>query len=326
MTNRIIALAPMAGVTDRVFRPLCFENGCTLATTEMVSAQGYLTAPKSMNVYRFLLDRAPGEGDLRVQVFGCEPRFMAEAAYRLSELGCFTGIDINMGCPAHKVTASGGGSALLKSPMLCGEIVSAMCRATSLPVSVKIRLGWDENSINAVEVARICEQSGAQMITVHGRTKAQQYAGHADWQAIADVKQSVSIPVIANGDVVSGAAAMELLRVSGADGVAIGRAALGNPWIFAEVSASLSGHPYTPPHFSDVVDTALRHARDMAYWKGEYSAIIEMRKHFAWYLRGRRGAAHARTRLNAAQSLSEAADILHALEETPCEEHPDENI
>ncbi len=320
----IIALAPMAGVTDKVFRSLCFARGCNFATTEMVSAQGFLTAPKSMNVYRFLLDRAPIETDLRVQIFGCDPRFMAEAAYRLSDLGFFTGIDINMGCPAHKVTGSGGGSTLLKTPTLCGDIVSAVKKSTALPVSVKIRLGWDEQSINAVEIARICEQSGANLLTVHGRTKEQQYAGRADWEAIARVKRAVSIPVLANGDVVSGETAKEILRVTNADGVAIGRAALGNPWIFSEIAAALEGRAYTPPPFSEIVDTALVHARDMAVWKGETSAVIEMRKHFAWYLRGKRGAARARTRLNTAKSLDEAADILLSLVDLSSEEYDDE--
>ncbi len=312
----IIALAPMAGVTDRVFRPLCFEQGCALATTEMVSAQGFLSAPKSSAVYRFLLDRAPGESDLRAQIFGCEPRLMAEAAYRLSDLGLYDGIDINMGCPARKVTGSGGGSALLKSPALCGDIVAAVARATALPVSVKMRLGWDGESQNAPLIARICEENGARMLTVHGRTREQQYAGHADLAAIARVKQAVGIPVIANGDVTDGESAKAILRATNADGVAVGRGALGDPWVFARIAAALDGRDAEPPSFRDVTATALRHARDMARWKGEGAAVIEMRKHFAWYLRGKRGAARARTRLNTVRSLDEAADILRAF----CEE------
>ena len=307
-------LAPMAGITDKVYRRLCFEQGCDGATTEMVSAQGYLTAPPDRNAYRFLLARFPEEGPLAVQIFGSEPRFMAEAAARLAELGLFSSIDINMGCPAQKVVGGQSGSALMKDPDLAGEIVRQVKRATPLPVTVKMRLGWDEEHKNAVEFARVLEQAGADGLTVHGRTRQQQYSGKVDWEKIGQVKRSVSIPVIANGDIADGKSAREALGITGCDGLAIGRAALGNPWIFAEIKAALAGEEYTPPPFSQVIDTAMRQAREMAVWKGERSALLEMRKHFAWYTAGRRNSAQVRTKVNLAASFEEVEALLRSLE------------
>ena len=309
-----LALAPMAGITDQVFRRLCFEFGCGQATTEMVSAQGYLTAPPDRNAYRFLLARYPDEGPLAVQIFGSDPGFMAQAAARLSDLGCFSAIDINMGCPAQKVVGGQAGSALMKDPALAEKIVRQTVRATFLPVTVKMRLGWDDSSRCAVPFARMLEQAGAAALTVHGRTRAQQYAGRADWEAIAQVKQAVRIPVIANGDIVDGPSALEALRITGCDGLAIGRGALGKPWVFAEIRAALAGTPFTPPPFSQIVDIAMRHAREMAAWKGPRSALLEMRKHFSWYTAGRRGAALVRTQVNLAQSFEAVEALLRSLE------------
>ena len=307
-------LAPMAGITDQVFRRLCFEQGCDGATTEMVSAQGFLTAPPDRNAYRFLLARFPEEGPLAVQIFGSEPMFMAQAAAKLTELGLFTAIDINMGCPAQKVVGGQSGSALMKDAELAAEIVRQVKRATTLPVTVKMRLGWDEEHKNAVAFAQALEQAGADMLTVHGRTRMQQYAGKADWKMIGQVKQAVRIPVIANGDIVDGPSALEVLRVTGCDGLAVGRAALGNPWVFAEIKAALKGEPYAPPPFSQVIDTAMRQAREMAEWKGERSAILEMRKHFAWYTAGRRNSAQVRTKVNLANTFEEVEELLRSLE------------
>ena len=306
-------LSPMAGITDQVFRRLCFEQGCDGATTEMVSAQGYLTAPPDRNAYRFLLARFPEEGPLAVQIFGSEPLFMAQAAEKLTDLGCFSSIDINMGCPAQKVVGGQSGSALMKDPDLAAEIVRQVKRATVLPVTVKMRLGWDEEHRNAVTFAKMLEQAGADMLTVHGRTRQQQYAGKADWAMITQVKQAVAIPVIANGDIVNGSSALDALRVTGCDGLAIGRAALGNPWIFAEIKSALNGEVFTPPPFSQVIDTAMRQAREMAAWKGERSALLEMRKHFAWYTAGRRNSAQVRTRVNLASSFEEVEALLRSL-------------
>ncbi len=307
-------LAPMAGITDKVFRRLCFEQGCDGATTEMVSAQGFLTAPKDRNAYRFLLDRYPDEGALSVQIFGNEPAFMAEAAARLCNLGRFTGIDINMGCPAQKVVGGQSGSALMKDVPLATEIVRAVKKSSFLPVTVKMRLGWDDDHKNAVPFARAMADAGADGLTVHGRTRMQQYAGKADWDAIGEVKAAVKIPVLANGDVTDGESARRALAITGCDGIAVGRGALGKPWVFREIRAALEGKTYTPPSYREIVEIALRQAREMSEWKGEKSAVLEMRKFFGWYIAGRRGAAQLRTRLNLAPTLSEAEKLLRTLE------------
>ena len=308
-----VYLAPMAGITDQVFRRLCFEKGCDGATTEMVSAQGYLTAPKDRNAYRFLLASFPEEGRLAVQLFGSEPQFLAEAAKRLTDLGAFSSIDINMGCPAQKVVGGQAGSALMKAPALAGRIVEAVKAATELPVTVKMRLGWQENT--AVSFARVLESAGADGLTVHGRTRMQQYSGKADWPAIGEVKAAVRIPVIANGDVTNGEEALRCLAETGCDGLAVGRGALGNPWLFAEISAALAGISYTAPGYEEVIETAMRHGREMAQWKGERSAVLEMRKHFSWYIAGRRGAAAVRTQIHQAPTLEAVETLLRSLTE-----------
>lgn len=309
-----LALAPMAGITDKVFRRLCFEMGCFAATTEMVSAQGFLTAPRDRNAYRFLLERFPEEGDLAVQIFGSDPVFLARAAAELEAMGRYTGIDLNMGCPAQKVVGGQSGSALMKDPALAGKIVESVKKAVSLPVTVKMRLGWDDAHKNAVSFAKMLEQSGADGLTVHGRTRMQQYAGKADWAAIGEVKAAVHIPVIANGDVTDGESARECLHVTGCDGIAVGRGALGRPWVFQQIRAALEGRPFEAPAFSQVIDIALRQAREMAEWKGEKSALLEMRKHFSWYTFGRRGAARVRTEINRALSFGEVETLLRSLD------------
>ncbi len=315
-----VVLAPMAGITDCVFRRLCFEHGCDGATTEMVSAQGYMTAPKALEAYGNLLKLLPGEGPVAVQIFGREPKWIAMAADVLTQLGRFTSIDINMGCPAQKVTGGGNGSALMKDPVLCGKLVDACVKATVLPVTVKMRLGWDEKSVTAIEVARAAEENGASVLTVHGRTRNQFYSGRADREKIAQVKQAVHIPVYANGDVDSGASALDMLETTGCDGLAVGRAALGNPWIFEEIKAALQGRTCTKPSYGDIVSLSMRQAEEMAAWKGEYRAVLEMRKHFSWYISGRRGCARLRTRINEAQTLAEVRGLMETLSdrEDPC--------
>ena len=305
----------MAGITDQVYRRICFEKGCDGATTEMVSAQGFLTAPKDRNAYKFLLARFPEEGPLSVQIFGSQPHFMADAARGLTELGLFCAIDINMGCPAQKVVGGQSGSALMKDPPLAGRIVEAVKNATFLPVTVKMRIGWDENNKNAVEFAKTVESAGADGLTVHGRTRMQQYSGKADWEMIARVKDAVGIPVIANGDIVDGKSALECLKITGCDGLAVGRGALGNPWIFSRIKQALRGEEEGLPTLEEMIETAMTHAREMEKWKGEKSAVLEMRKHFAWYVTGRRGVAKMRTRLNLAQSFEEVEALLRSIEE-----------
>lgn len=300
----------MAGISDWPMRTLCVEQGCNYTTTEMVSAQGFLTAPDTLNVYRYLLAVGPAEPKPVVQIFGRRADLLSQAAEKLTDTGLFSGVDINMGCPAQKVVTGGAGSALMKDLPLCAALISAVRGATALPVSVKMRLGWDEEHINALELAHIAEDCGADLLTVHGRTRAQQYAGHADWEQIARVKEAVRVPVLCNGDVDSAQAALEALRVTGCDGVAIGRGALGNPFLFRQIREALDGETTAYPSDEEIIDTAIRHGNMMLAWKGERSAVLEMRKHLCWYIRGRRGAAQLRTRITAADTMEQVFDLL----------------
>lgn len=309
-----VCLAPMAGITDRVFRDLCFEYGCDGATTEMVSAQGYITAPKERNAYQYLLSANDHEGPLAVQLFGDDPAHFHEAAARLTELNRFCGIDINMGCPAPKIVGGGAGSALLKAPLTAERIVRETVKATTLPVTVKMRIGWDESSINAVPFAQMLESAGAAALTVHGRTRDQQYSGRADWYTIAKVRDAVRIPVIANGDITDAASALECMRVTGCNLIAVGRGALGRPYLFGEIKSAVLGRTYIPPARRDILALAMRHAEEMASWLGEKPAVLEMRKHFGWYITGMRGAARLRPLINTAHTLDEVRQLLSTLD------------
>ena len=306
----ILALAPMAGVTDWPMRLLCAEQGCNYTTTEMISAQGFLAAPDTLHVYRHLLCVSPDEPRPVVQIFGHRSDLMADAAARLSDTGLFSGVDINMGCPAHKVVSSGSGSALMRDLPLCAQLIAAVRAATSLPLSVKMRLGWDEAHINAPELARIAQEQGAELITVHGRTRTQQYAGSANWQEIARVKRAVRIPVLANGDIHCAQSALDALAQTGCDGLAIGRGALGNPFVFRQIRAALQGKSAPPPNIDAVVATAIRHGDMMLEWKGEHAAVLEMRKHMCWYIHGKPSAARLRTRITAVQTMAEVYALL----------------
>ena len=306
----IIALAPMAGITDWPMRLLCSEYGCNYSTTEMVSAMGFLSAPDSLHVYRYLLAKDPNEVTPLVQIFGHEPQLMSQAAAKLTDMNAFAGIDINMGCPAQKVAGSGSGSALMKNLTLAAQVITLVRAATSLPLSVKMRLGWDDESICAKELAHICEDCGVDLITVHGRTRMQQYSGEADWNKIAEVKQSVRIPVILNGDITSADDALRAIDLTGCDGVAVGRGALGNPFLFAQIKAAFEGKEIPQYPAEHVINTAIRHGEMMRAWKGEKSAVPEMRKHLCWYIRGQRGAAKLRTQLTAVSTLNEVYELL----------------
>ena len=305
-------LAPMAGVTDACFRPLCYEQHCAMAVSEMVSAKGFLYMNKNDRAVRELLMRAPNEGICALQLFGHEPDLIGEAANQLQHIG-FDMIDINMGCPTHKIVGNGDGSALMKSPDLCREIVENVIKRCDLPVTVKIRAGWDEHSINAVSVARRCADAGAAAITVHGRTRSQFYAGKADWGIIADVSSAVKVPVVGNGDVRSGADAMRMMNETGCDAVAIGRAAQGNPWIFKDVLCAIEGEAFTPPTIHDRVKMALRHMDEMLLMRSERGTMLEMRKHIAWYLKDARGCAKIRAQINGLNSIDAVRGALNDL-------------
>lgn len=305
-----LRLAPMAGVSDWPFRLLCFEQGCDAAYTEMVSAMGLKCAPPGNLAATQLLETHPSEGPVYVQIFGKEPEIMAWAAAQLEKSGRYRGVDINMGCPAPKIAGSGEGSALMREPALAARIIQAVVKAVSLPVSVKMRLGWDENSVNVLELARIAQESGVKSVIVHGRTRSQQYGGKADWDQIARVKQALSIPVYGNGDVFGGQDALRLWKLSGCDGLLIGRGAMGNPWIFSQVKAVFRGEGAGFPGVEQRVHTALRHARMMAAWKGESVAVKEMRKHLGWYAGGLKGAGKLRAQANTVKTMAELETCL----------------
>jgi len=304
-------LAPMAGVTDAAMRLLCHEQGAAWAVSEMLSAKGWVFSQGKNRNANDLLKRLPGEGVVGLQLFGSEGEYVAEAARQLEDRG-FDFFDLNFGCPAPKITGNGEGSAMLRTPEKLGRVVRALVDATSRPVTAKIRSGWDEAHVNAPEVARICEDNGAQAIAVHARTRMQQYAGQADWNVIGQVKRAVSIPVFGNGDVRTGADALRMLEQTGCDGVIVGRAAQGNPWVFREIAAALEGRQAPPPTPDERVDMAFRHFELEQALYGEKLAVLEMRKHIAWYVHGLKGASRFRDRINA---LGTARQVLEALSE-----------
>ena len=320
-------VAPMAGISDRSFRRLCMEAGAEYSVSEMVCAKAlcYEQRIKKTGEEHFktasLATVLKEDMPMALQLFGGEPEFMAEAVAMIvdgSYKGCKStslpaAIDINMGCPVHKIVSNGEGSALMKDPDLAGRIVeAAVGAAAGLPVTVKLRAGWDKDSINAVEVAKTVESAGAAAVCVHGRTRNQMYSGSSDNGIIGLVKDALKISVIGNGDVTDGASALKMINETACDGIMIGRGAIGNPFVFAEIRAALEGREFDPPSVDTVIDTALLQLRMMIEEKGEKVAIAESRKHLCHYLKGFSGASEARGRVNFAMTYGEVEEILRS--------------
>ncbi len=306
LKNNLI-LAPMAGVSDLPFRLLCKEQGAGLVCMEMVSAKAIYYHNRNTET---LLRIHPKEGPVSLQLFGSDPILMGEIASRIEDRP-FDILDINMGCPVPKVVNNGEGSALMKDPKLAGRIIRETVKAVKKPVTVKMRLGFDKDHQNVTELAKIAEDAGAAAVAVHGRTREQYYSGRADWEMIAKVKDSLSIPVIGNGDVFRGEDALKLLKQTGCDGVMIARGARGNPWIFREAAACLAGLPIPErPAFPEVREMILRHGRMQEAYKGSYTGIREMRKHVAWYTAGMPHSARLRQRANEIESMEELESLL----------------
>ena len=306
------ALAPMAGVADRAMREICVEYGAGFTVGELTSSKGVsLGDKKSFS----LLSCNDAERPIASQLFGSDPQTMALAAVKALEFKPDF-IDINMGCPAPKVAGNGGGSALMKDPVSAAEIVKNVVNAVNIPVTVKMRTGWDSDTVNAVELAKRCEAAGAQMITVHGRTRMQMYAPGIDYKTITEVKKAVKIPVVANGDVTDGKSAKFMYETTGCDYVMVGRAAQGNPFVFAEINAFLSGKNYTPETLETRFSVLLRQVELMHKYKDPHNAILESRKHTAWYMTGLKGAANLRRMCGEISQISDIERIIEiALEQ-----------
>ena len=309
LENNLI-LAPMAGVTDLPFRLLCKEQGAGLLCMEMVSAKAILYNNKNTEALMAIDDREP---PVSLQLFGSDPDVISEMAKRIEERP-FSILDINMGCPVPKVTGNGEGSALMKNPKLVEEIITKTARAIRKPVTVKIRKGFDEEHINAVEMAHIAQESGAAAIAVHGRTREQYYSGKADWEIIRKVKEAVKIPVIGNGDVWTPQDAIDMRKQTGCDGVMIGRGAQGNPWIFKQIlHYEQTGELLEKPSPQEVTEMILRHAKMQMEFKGEYIGMREIRKHAAWYTAGYKNSAKLRGKINETETYEELKELLSHL-------------
>ena len=306
--KRPLLLAPMAGYSDAVFRRLCREDGCDLAFTEMISAKGLLHANEKT---RHLCAPGPAEGPLGVQLFGSDPVSMGVAARVVTEelgasLFC---LDINCGCPARKIAGNGDGSALLLDLPLAEKVISAVVKHTSLPVSVKFRSGWDDEHLVATDFARMAEAAGASFLTLHPRTRVQQYSGSADWHEIEAVKRAVTVPVVGNGDVVDGPSALRMLRETGCDGLMIGRGALGRPWVFREIRAAMDGSEFPSPSRQELVERILRHGELELLAKGGHG-MVELRKHLPLYFAGQRGASALKKALSQVKTMEGLRGLL----------------
>ena len=329
-----LMLAPMAGFTDYSFRKICRERGAEYTVSEMVSAKALCYEqlskknPLSPSKTAPLAAVKAEENPMAIQLFGAEPEFVAEAAAMIESneyKGCVSeaspvAIDINMGCPMHKIVGNGEGSALMKNPELAVQIVNATVKKLKhTPVTVKIRAGWDKSSKNAPEMAKMLEDAGASLICVHGRTREEMYNPGIDINIIAEVKKAVSIPVIGNGDIYSCADAEKMLEITGCDGLMIGRGALGNPWLFAEIGAYMNGKDFVLPSLSERLDTCLEHIELIRDSKGEYTAAAEIKKHAALYIKGVRSAASVRDKIMKTSSTEEIKSIINELKEANCE-------
>lgn len=300
-------LAPLAGVTDAVMRRICFREGASLAYTEMVSAKGLYYGDRKTESLLYIPEDA---GPTSIQIFGSDPEIMGYAAEKLSERNNFS-LNINMGCPVPKVVRNGDGSALMKDPDLVYDVVRAVADKAGKPVSVKFRKGFDDDHINAVEIAKACEAAGAAAVIVHGRTREQYYSGKADWSIIRQVKEAVDIPVIGNGDVFTGADGVRMMKETGCDLVMVARGAQGNPWIFRELMAAWRGEPEPEkPSASEVREMMYQHLDQLVELKGEYAAVREMRKHIAWYTKGRKNGASIRKAVNQIESARQMKEAI----------------
>ncbi len=289
-----VLMAPMAGISDRAFREICIEYGADFVFTEMISAKALCFRDRKTND---LLAMGDMEKPYGIQIFGSEPEVIYEAVRILNDRD-HSVLDLNLGCPAPKVVKNGDGCALMKTPEMAKKVIEAAVKASVKPVTVKIRKGWDQEQINDLEIARIAEEAGAKMLTIHGRTREEFYSGTADWEAIRRVKSSLSIPVIGNGDIFTGKDAKEMLEETGVDAVMVGRGARGNPFIFEDIKSTLQGKEKPPVTSLEFKEAILRHIEKTVAYKGEHTAVKEMRKHLGWYVKGRPGAAALKREIN----------------------------